>query len=80
MTLGMDRPLQAVAPGRPRPREDSGEVEPAAAEVVGEDEVLPRLVVLDSVSGLRENRESRQDQGLEGSGCPTTPGTGPALS
>lgn len=57
VTLGIDWPYEAVPLGRPCPRKDLFEVEPAGAEVVREDEVLPRLVVLYSVFGLVENTE-----------------------
>lgn len=53
----MDYPFKAITLGRPWPREDLLEVQPAAAEVVGEDEVLPCLVVLYSVFGLVENTQ-----------------------
>lgn len=53
----MDWPFEAITLGRPWPREDLLEVQPAAAEVVREDEVLPCLVVLYSVFGLVEKTQ-----------------------
>lgn len=50
----MDWPFDAITPGRPWPREDLLEVQPAGAEVVREGKLLPCLVVLYSVFGLVE--------------------------
>lgn len=52
VTLGMDGPLKPVPCGRSGPRKNLLEVHPSAAEVVGENKLLPRLVVLYSVFGL----------------------------
>lgn len=48
----MDGPLKAVPRRRPWPRENLLQVHPTAAEVVGENKLLPGLVVLYSVFGL----------------------------
>lgn len=55
----MDWPFKAITLGRPWPREDLLEVQPAAAEVVREDEVLPCLVVLYSVFGLVDTKDTK---------------------
>ena len=54
MALWVDWPFSTVTLGRPRPCEDLLEVQPTAAEVIREDELLPCLVVLYSVFGLVE--------------------------
>lgn len=48
----MDGPFKPVPCGRPWPRKNLLEVHPTAAEVVGENKLLPGLVVLYSVFGL----------------------------
>lgn len=57
----MDWPYNAIASGCPRPREDLFKIQPAAAEVVGEDKLLPCLVVLYSVFGLLKERQANQE-------------------
>lgn len=57
----MDWPYNAIASGCPRPREDLFKIQPAAAEVVREDKLLPCLVVLYSVFGLLKERQANQE-------------------
>lgn len=54
VTLGMDWPLNTVTFGHPCPCKNLLEIEPTAAKVIREDELLPCLVVLYSVFGLVE--------------------------
>lgn len=58
MALWVDSPLDAVSAGRPRPGEHLLEVLPAPSQVVREDKLLSRLVVLDSIFGLQREDDS----------------------